>query len=67
MVFLHTGNHVGMNARELASHILEPDHVVFALTTIAVGVWCYHARRRAEARNQERAEARARIGTGRKT
>lgn len=50
MMFLHAGDHIGMTATTLLSHLFEPDHVAFVLISVAVGVWCYHAGRRAEAR-----------------
>ena len=56
MIFLHIGDHAGMGLRELAAHLFEPDHIVFALVTMAVGVWCYRAGRRAQARVRAKAE-----------
>jgi hypothetical protein len=46
----HPGEHGGFSLRELATHILEPDHILFAVLAAAVGVSAYRAGRRAEAK-----------------
>ena len=46
----HVGEHGGMTFSQLLSHVLETDHIVFALIAVAVGIVSYRAGRRAEAR-----------------
>ena len=46
----HVGEHGGMTLSQLASHVFETDHIVFAAIAIVVGILSYRAGRRAEAR-----------------
>lgn len=46
----HVGEHQGMTLAQLASHVFETDHIVFAAIALVVGVLSYRAGRRAEAR-----------------
>ena len=46
----HVGEHTGMSLSQLASHVFETDHIVFATIAVAVGILAYRAGRRAEAR-----------------
>jgi hypothetical protein len=50
MPFLHFGDHAGLNLRELAAHLFEADHLVFAAVTLLVGISAYRYGRRVEAR-----------------
>jgi hypothetical protein len=50
MQLLHVGDHTGLRLRELAAHIFELDHLVFAAVTVLVGAWAYRHGRRIEAR-----------------
>lgn len=46
----HPGQHAGMTVVDLARHLFEPDHVIFAGLAGLVGIFAYRAGRRAEAR-----------------
>lgn len=50
MWLLHIGDHTGFTLRQLATHVLEPDHLAFAAVTILVGIGAYRYGRRVEAR-----------------
>ena len=57
-VLAHPGAHQGMNLAELAGHLFETDHIIFALVAVAVGLLAYRAGRRAEARSRANASER---------
>jgi hypothetical protein len=49
--YAHTGDHSFIRtSAEALWHLLEPDHIVFAVLTVLVGILAYRAGRRAEAR-----------------
>jgi hypothetical protein len=50
MQLLHVGDHTGLRLRELAAHIFELDHFVFAAVTVLVGIWIYRYGSRVKAR-----------------
>jgi hydrogenase/urease accessory protein HupE len=49
--FAHVGDHSFIrSSADAIWHLLEPDHIVFAVATVIVGIAAYRAGRRAEAR-----------------
>lgn len=46
----HVGDHAEMTLSQLAAHVFETDHIVFAAIAVMVGILSYRAGRRAEAR-----------------
>ena len=50
MPLLHIGDHTHLGLWSLVSHLIEPDHVFFAVLTVAVGVGAYRYGRKVEAR-----------------
>ena len=51
----HFGDHGGMMLSQLASHVFETDHIVFAAVAVVVGILSYRAGRRAEQRTAVKA------------
>jgi hypothetical protein len=52
----HPGDHSQFSWSALAAHLFEPDHLIFAALTIAVGFLAFRAGRRAERRANDRSK-----------
>ena len=52
----HPGDHSGFGWTSLATHLLEPDHLVFIGLIVLVGILAFRLGRRAERRARERSE-----------
>lgn len=48
--YAHFGDHAGLYLKDLAAHVFEPDHILFAIAAVIIGIASYRAGRRAEAR-----------------
>jgi hypothetical protein len=53
----HPGDHSRFAWRELADHLFEPDHLVFAALIVITGVLAYRLGRRAGTRQQVRQDS----------
>lgn len=47
----HVGDHGGMSLAQVAAHVFETDHIVFALIAAGVGALAYRAGRKAGLRH----------------
>ncbi len=52
--FAHPGDHAHLGWASALMHLLEPDHIFFAIVTVVASVLAYRAGRRAEARAIEK-------------
>ena len=50
MSLLHIGDHTNLHLSEIGTHLIEPEHLIFAVLIVIAGVASYKHRQRAKAR-----------------